>query len=255
MLFKVLVREMVDKAVMASKRMVCEYWVDTVLIDKCWSTLECGRMLQEILEGGDNLREGVEAVLRDIREVKEAEPAMMLEEELMLKRREKVERQRLAWRKRMEHQKYERMLKELSNLSLEDLDKNMMTIERFETMMMIDEAGADTGKHNIISMDDMCEAAKHKPNKPIITWADELMDTVTKDTEGSMHGVYMMQGDSMMNNFAQGDMKKDTLPEGLEMMPQGEGGMEVALSRNMGNKPDELESVVGVERLNHYPHH
>ena len=41
---------------------------------------------------------------------------MMVEEELILKRQEKVERLRLAWRKRMEHQKYERM----SNLSLED---------------------------------------------------------------------------------------------------------------------------------------
>ena len=34
----------------------------------------------------------------------------------------------------------------------------------------------------------MCEAAKHNPNNPIIIWTDELMDTVTKDTEGYMHG-------------------------------------------------------------------
>ena len=53
-------------------------------------------MLQEMLEGGDDLREGVETGLRDIREVKEAETAMMLEEELMLNRQEKVERLRLA---------------------------------------------------------------------------------------------------------------------------------------------------------------
>ena len=70
-----------------------------------------------------------------------------------------------------------------------------------------------------------------------------------------MHGELSMERDIMMNNFAQGDMKEDTLPEGVEMMPEGEGGMEVALSRSMGNKPDELESVVGVERLHHYPHH
>jgi hypothetical protein len=80
------------------------------------------------------------------------------------------------------------------------------------------------------------------------------MDTVTKDTEGYMHGEYMMEGDSMMNNFAQGDMK-DTLLEGVEMMPEGQGGMEVASSHSMGNKPDELESVVGLESLKHYPHH
>ena len=40
MLCKVLVSEMVDTAVMVSERTVCEYWVETVLIDKCWSTLE-----------------------------------------------------------------------------------------------------------------------------------------------------------------------------------------------------------------------
>jgi hypothetical protein len=68
------------------------------------------------------------------------------------------------------NQRYERIMKELSNLSLEDLDLDMMTIDRMVTMIMIDEAGADTGKQNIISMDDveMCEAAKHNPNKPII---------------------------------------------------------------------------------------
>ena len=195
--------------------------------------------------------------MRDIREGEEAELALLLEEEAMLRRHEKVERLRLAWKKRMEHQKYEGMMRELSKLSLEELDKDMETIELLVTKLMIDEAGAYTGKHNIISMDDveMCEAAKHNPNKPIIIWADELMDTVTKDTEGYMHGEYMMEGDSMMNNFTQGDMKKDTLPEGVEMMPEGEVGMEVALSRSMGKKPDELESVVGVERLQHYPHH
>ena len=72
---------------------------------------------QEIMEGGDDLREGIETGLRDIREMKEAETAMMLEEKAVLKRHEKMERLRLSWRKQMEHQKYEQMMKELSNLS------------------------------------------------------------------------------------------------------------------------------------------
>ena len=38
MICKGLVGEMVDTAVMVSERTVCESWVDTVLIDKCWST-------------------------------------------------------------------------------------------------------------------------------------------------------------------------------------------------------------------------
>jgi hypothetical protein len=41
------------------------------------------------------------------------------------------------------------------------------------------------------------------------------MDTVTLDAEGCM-----MEGDGMT---AQGDMEEDTLPEVVEMMPEGEG--------------------------------
>ena len=109
------------------------------------------------------------------------------------------------------------MMKELSNLSLEDLDKDMMTIERLVTMMMIGEAGTDTGEQNIISMDDveMGEAAKYNANKPVIKWADELLDMVTLDAKG---GMILEDG---MN--AQGDMEEDTLPEVVEMMPEGEG--------------------------------
>ena len=71
---------------------------------------------------------------------------MLVEEEAMLKRHEKVERVRKAWRKRMEHQKYEIMMKELSKLSLEELDKDMETIELLVNKRMIDEAGGYTGK-------------------------------------------------------------------------------------------------------------
>ena len=60
----------------------------------------------------------------------------------------------------------------------------------------------------------------------------------------------MMEEDGMT---AQGDMKEDTLPEVVEM-PEGEGGMEVALSRSVGMGSDELESVVGVESIEYYPH-
>ena len=93
--------------------------------------------------------------MRDIREGEEAELALLLEEEAMLKRHGKVERLRLAWKKRMEHQKYEGMIKELSKLSLEELDKDMETIELLVTKLMLDETGMYTGRCNIITMDDM----------------------------------------------------------------------------------------------------
>ena len=59
--------------------------------------------MEDILGAGDDLRIEVENGLRSIREEKEAELALLMEEEAMTKRHEKVERLRLAWRKRMEH--------------------------------------------------------------------------------------------------------------------------------------------------------
>ena len=59
---------MVDRAVMETERMVCDSWINTTLIDKCWRTLECGRVMREILEGGEDMRKGIETGLRNIRE-------------------------------------------------------------------------------------------------------------------------------------------------------------------------------------------
>ena len=69
--------EMVDKAVMESERMICDDWIKTTLLDKCWSTLEYGRVMREILEGGEDLRKETETGLRDIREREEAEFALL----------------------------------------------------------------------------------------------------------------------------------------------------------------------------------
>ena len=60
--------EMVDKSVDESERMVCREWINTTLLDRCWSTLEYGRMMKDILGGGDDLRMEIETRLRNIRE-------------------------------------------------------------------------------------------------------------------------------------------------------------------------------------------
>jgi hypothetical protein len=142
MLCKRLVMELVDSAVMESEMMICSNWLNSTLLDKCWSTLEERRIMFERREGDEGTRRGVEICLRNIREGEEAEVALLLEEEAMLRRHEKVKRLRLAWKRKMELTKYEGMMKELSKLSLEDLDRDMESIELLVTKMMIDVTGA-----------------------------------------------------------------------------------------------------------------
>ena len=110
--------EMVDMSAEMSKRRVCSDWVNTTLVDSCWIALEYGRVMEEILDAGADLTLRIETGLRNIREEKEAEVALVLEEEAMARRHRKVERLRLAWSMKMEHQRYERMMMELSKLTM-----------------------------------------------------------------------------------------------------------------------------------------
>ena len=122
----------------------------------------------------------------------------------MLKRHEKVERLRLAWKKWMEHQKYEGMMKELSKLSLEELDKDMETIKLLVTKLMLDETGMYTGRCNIITMDDveMKDTAEQSSRDANIRWTDEQMDTVTIATREYTDDELLMEDDMMMTNIA-----------------------------------------------------
>ena len=99
MMCKGLVMEMVDRSAEMSERSVCSDWVNTTLVDSCWSTLEYGRGMEEILDAGDDLTLKIETGLRNIREEKEAEVALLMEEEA--RRHKMVERLRLAWSKKM----------------------------------------------------------------------------------------------------------------------------------------------------------
>ena len=170
MLCKGLVMEMVDSAVVESERMVCSSWLNSTLLDMCWNTLEERRIMIELLEGGEDIRKGVETGLRNIREGEEAELALQVEEEAMLRGHEKVERLILASKRKMELKKYEGMMKELFKLSLDDLDKDMESIELLVTKMMIDVSELYTGRANIIDMGDveMKDAAKNISNNIII---------------------------------------------------------------------------------------
>ena len=73
--------EMVDSLVLESERMVCSGWLNSTLLDNCWSTLEERRIMCELLEGGEVIRKGVETGLRNVREGEDSELALLLEEE------------------------------------------------------------------------------------------------------------------------------------------------------------------------------
>ena len=83
--------------------------------------------------------------------------------------------------KKMEHQRYERIMRELSKLTLAELDEGMKTIELLVNKLMIDETGGYTGKCNIITMEDveMVDTAKLSTRDTNIRWTDEQMDTIT----------------------------------------------------------------------------
>ena len=65
--------EMVDSLVLESERMVCSGWLNSTLLDNCWSTLEERRIMSKILEGGEDMRKGIETGLSNIREGEEAD--------------------------------------------------------------------------------------------------------------------------------------------------------------------------------------
>ena len=110
MMCKELIQEIVQKSVDEAGRRLCKEWLESTLIDRCWGKLEYGRIMEEIMEGETNLKSDVEAGLRDIREVEEAKVAMLMEEAAVIKRQEKVERLRMAWKKRMMLNEYEMMV-------------------------------------------------------------------------------------------------------------------------------------------------
>ena len=257
MLCKGLVMELVDSAVMESEMMICSSWLNSTLLDKCWSTLEERRIMFELREGDEGTRRGVEIGLRNIREGEEAEVALLLEEEAMLRRHEKVERLRLAWKRKMELRKYEGMMKELSKLSLEDLDRDMESIELLVTKMMIDVTGVYTRGVNVIEMGDveMKDAAKDISSNNVILWTDEQMDTASMATGEIMDEEDMVEDDIMRPDTAQEGMTVDTLLEVVGMLPEEEMGMVETMCTRGDSQPDELESVVGVESSSYYPHH
>ena len=65
--------------------------LETTLVDRCWGRLEYGQIMKDILGGESNLKVEIETGEMDIREVEEAEVAMLMEEAVVIRRQEKIE--------------------------------------------------------------------------------------------------------------------------------------------------------------------
>jgi hypothetical protein len=197
--------------------------------------------------------------LANIREEKEAGVALLLEGEAMARRHRKVERleRQEAWRKRMEHQRYERMMTELSKLTLEELDEDMETIQLLGKNQMICESGGYTGKYSTIPIKEVkiLNTDKKGTKDTIIRWADEQMDTITISTKDTMDKGLMMNDDMKMANTDLGELNMDTMSEEVGILPEGEEGKFETLCGMGGSQLVNVGSVVGMENLFEYPNH
>ena len=108
-------------------------------------SLEVRRLLRETKEGGVERLEMLENALRTEREERECVSAMLEEERCLAKRLEKKERLQRALRLGMEAKRYARMIRMLEELSVDDMEMEMESIEMIvnEMMEIEDWAGED----------------------------------------------------------------------------------------------------------------
>ena len=93
-----MVIEMVEEAFTEARMRPCRQLVEQDLTDRVWKRVEHRRILMVIEY--ESLGIEIEQSLREAREVKEAEMAMMKEEEMVKKRLEKLEELRKLWKKK-----------------------------------------------------------------------------------------------------------------------------------------------------------
>ena len=70
----------------------------------------------------------LEHKLRETRENEEAVEALLADKKARTKRLEKVERLKIAWKKKMEIKEFEQILRKLENLTVTELDGDMIDI-------------------------------------------------------------------------------------------------------------------------------
>ena len=126
-----------------------------VVVNKAWNVLEHDRILREIQTGDGELRMEIDKSLRNAREVEEAEKAMVREEQLDRARFQKIRALKLLWKKRRDEKEYKMMVMKLSELSLSDMDKEIMEIEKLIKAMILVESDGVTEVMPTVDMEDM----------------------------------------------------------------------------------------------------
>ena len=173
---RALVVEMLQDAVDNSNSRLCKEYVEVVVVNKAWNKLEHDRILREIQTGGEDLRIDVEKSLRDVREVEEAEKALIREEQLDRARFQKIKALKLLWKKRREESEYKMMVKKLDELSLSSMDKEITEIENLIKAMILVEADGVKEVLPIIDMDDvpMFDTTLSGARALEIKWLEEM---------------------------------------------------------------------------------
>ena len=135
----------------------------------------------------------IEKSLRNAKEVKEAEKAMLREEQLDRARFQKIKALKLLWKKRRDEKEYKMMVMKLSELSLSDMDKEIMEIEKLIKAMILVESDGVTEVMPTVDMEDMqmFDTTQSGARALEIKWLEEMevepcLLTEEMDTEASL---------------------------------------------------------------------
>ena len=98
---------MIGMAVEMSEERLCRELVEMEVVEECWRMLEFERIMREIMMGDTTLKTKVEHGLRYSSEMVEAVEVMLAEEAANTRRMEKMERLKIAWKRKMETRNYQ----------------------------------------------------------------------------------------------------------------------------------------------------
>ena len=124
-----LMLEVVEVAVLESRMKICKELIMETVISDSWEVLEVNRLMRETKEGGVDRLVRLEDALRMEREDRECTAAMVEEDRCLALRLKKKDRIKEAWRLSMEAKKFERMTRMLEELTIDDMEMEVESIE------------------------------------------------------------------------------------------------------------------------------
>jgi hypothetical protein len=131
-----LMMEIMEAAMLESRMKLCREVVLEAIVTGSWECLEVNRLLRETKGDGLERQIRIEDALRFEREEREWTAAMLEEERCLALRLKKKKRIQKAWRLSMEANKLARMTKMLEELSVEDMEMEVESIEMLVNEMI-----------------------------------------------------------------------------------------------------------------------